>query len=122
MDWLKFLMIEESMEEVAGRKTESTLEEWGKHHNLLGIGCRDVFPSSRTPLEHGAIREKAICNYFANFALICNGLLKKVWMWSGHGGGRSFVMAKDWSSVDWGSVQMMESAMRRKRNGGGESG
>jgi hypothetical protein len=55
-------MIEEFAKNVIGRKAKSTVEELGKHHNLLGIGCWDVFYYSRTPLEHGLIRVKMIFN------------------------------------------------------------
>jgi hypothetical protein len=55
-------MIEEFAKKVTGRKAKSTVEELGKRHNLLGIGCWDVFSCSRTPLEHGLIREKMIFN------------------------------------------------------------
>jgi hypothetical protein len=86
-------MLKKSPLEVIGRKAESTLEERAKHHNLICVGCWDVFPSSRTPLEHDTIWDKAICNKFANFTLIRNGLLKKVQ--SGHGGRRNFFMTKN---------------------------
>jgi hypothetical protein len=73
-------MLKESPQEIACQKAESALEEGGKHHNLICVRCWDVFSSKRTPLEHGTIQEKEICNKFVNFALIHNGLLKKVWV------------------------------------------
>jgi hypothetical protein len=61
MNQFNFLMLEESAQKIASRKAKSTLEG-GKHHDLIRIGCWDIFPSSRTPLEHGVIREKVVCN------------------------------------------------------------
>jgi hypothetical protein len=80
-------MLKESLQEVVGQKAESVLEG-GKHHSLVCVRCWDVFSSSRLPLEHGVIWEKAICNKFVNFSFIRNGLLKKVWVRGGHGGRR----------------------------------
>jgi hypothetical protein len=48
------------MKEVAGRVPESSLEERGKHHHLLRIGCGDVLPFSKSPLEHDTIWEKEV--------------------------------------------------------------
>jgi hypothetical protein len=53
-------MLEKAMKEVMGREPESPLEERRKHHNLLRIGCWDVLPFSRSPLEHGMIQEKVV--------------------------------------------------------------
>jgi hypothetical protein len=61
MNQFNFLMLEESAQKIASRKAKSTLEG-GKHHDLIRIGCWDIFPSSMTPLEHGVIREKVVCN------------------------------------------------------------
>jgi hypothetical protein len=55
-------MLEEFVQEIASRKDEPALEEGEKHHNFIRIVCRDVFPYSRSPLEHDTIWEKAICN------------------------------------------------------------
>jgi hypothetical protein len=41
---------------------ESPPEERGKHPNFYRIGCWDVLPFSRSPLEHNVIREKVILN------------------------------------------------------------
>jgi hypothetical protein len=48
------------LKEVRRREPESLLKNGGEHHDFLGIGCRDVLPSGRLPLEHAAIREKVI--------------------------------------------------------------
>jgi hypothetical protein len=77
-------MLEKSTQEIASREPESLLEEWGEHHNFLGIGCRDVLPSGRLPLEHEAIREKVILNQLEDLAFIHNRLLEHVWVGSGH--------------------------------------
>jgi hypothetical protein len=104
-------MLKESPQEVIGRKTKSTLEEERKHHNLICVGCWDVFSSSRTPLEHGTIQEKAICNKFVNFVLIRNGLFKKVWVQGNHGGRRK-VCGK---GLELCSTALIEEAHRRWR-------
>jgi hypothetical protein len=57
MDKFDSVMIEESTEEVASRKAESTLEEGGEHHNLIRIGCWDVFPHGKMPLQHRVVWE-----------------------------------------------------------------
>jgi hypothetical protein len=55
-------MAGKAAEEVTGRKAKSTLEEGGEHHNLFSVGCWDVLPFGRPPLEHCVIREEAILN------------------------------------------------------------
>jgi hypothetical protein len=68
------------MEEIASGEAKSVLEEREKHHNLSHIGCRNVFSSSGMPLQHDAIGEKVIRSKFADFAFICNGRLKNLWV------------------------------------------
>jgi hypothetical protein len=80
MDYFDLVGIKESVEDVAGRKAKSALEERGKHHHLGRIGCRNAFSSSRMPLQLGVIGEKVICSDFADFTFIHDGQLKKVWM------------------------------------------
>jgi hypothetical protein len=70
MDKFDSVMIEESAEKVSSRKAESVLEEGGEHHNLICIECWDVFPNSRTPVQHRAVREKVIHNELADFNII----------------------------------------------------
>jgi Fe2+ or Zn2+ uptake regulation protein len=48
-------VVKEFTEEIAGREAESALEKGGKHHNLICIGCGEVFAGGRTPLQHDAI-------------------------------------------------------------------
>jgi hypothetical protein len=69
-------MIKEATEETAVGEAKSVLEEGRQHHNLVGIGCRDVFPFCRPPLEHLAIRKKVIFDQLEDFALICGGFLE----------------------------------------------
>jgi hypothetical protein len=78
-------VVKESAEEITSREAESTLKGGGKHHNLIRIGCWDVFPGGKTPLQHGAVWEKVICNKFENLAFIHDGWLKQVWVRGGHG-------------------------------------
>jgi hypothetical protein len=87
MDQLNFVIVKEQAEEVAGWEAKSMLEEGGEHHNLIRIGCWDVFPSGRTSLQHRAVQEKVIRNKLAVFTLIHDGWLEKVWMRGGHGWG-----------------------------------
>jgi hypothetical protein len=53
-------VIKESAQEIVGWEAKSVLKERGKHHNLLFVGCWDVFPDGRMPLKHDAIREKVV--------------------------------------------------------------
>jgi hypothetical protein len=48
-------MIKKTVEEVASRESKSASEERGEHHDLICIGCQNVFPGGRTPLQHGAV-------------------------------------------------------------------
>jgi hypothetical protein len=66
--------------EVTSREAKSVLEERGKHHNLCHIGCRNVFSSSGTPLQHDAIGQKVIRNEFVDFVSTCDRWMKKVRM------------------------------------------
>jgi hypothetical protein len=69
MNEFNLVVTKESAEKVTGRKAKSTLEERRKHHNLGGIGCRNIFSSNGTPLEHGTIREEMIRDQFADLTL-----------------------------------------------------
>jgi hypothetical protein len=44
------IRIKESTKEIVGREAKSGLEEGGEHHNLICIGCGEVFAGGRTPL------------------------------------------------------------------------
>jgi hypothetical protein len=52
--------MQKAAEEFAGGKAESTLEKRSQHHNVFDIGCWDVFPFHRPPLEHGTVGEKVV--------------------------------------------------------------
>jgi hypothetical protein len=58
MDQLDLLVIKESVQEITDREAKSVLKERRKHHNILCVGCWDVFHDGRMPLKHSAIREK----------------------------------------------------------------
>jgi hypothetical protein len=62
MDYLNPVVFKESAQEVASQENKSPVEEGGKHHNLIGIGCRDILPCSRSPTKHSTIREKVVLN------------------------------------------------------------
>jgi hypothetical protein len=81
-------VLKESVQEVTCQESKSPLEEGGEHHSFVGIGCREVYPYGRPPLEHNTIWEKVILNKFENLAFIRSWLLGHVRMGSGHGGGR----------------------------------
>jgi hypothetical protein len=78
MDEFNLIVIKESVEEVTSREAKSVLEEGRENHNLSHIGCRHIFPISRTPLQDGAVREKVIHNKLADFTFIHDGWLKKM--------------------------------------------
>jgi hypothetical protein len=85
MDEFDSVVIKESAEEVASREAKSALEEGREHNNLCRIGCRNIFPDGRMPLQNCAVWEKVIHNKLVDFTLIRDGRLKKVWMQGGHG-------------------------------------
>jgi hypothetical protein len=84
VDQFNLVVIKEFVEEVTGREAKSTLEG-RKHHNLGRIGCRNVFPDGRMPMQNCAVREKMIRGKLAVFILIHDGCLEKVWVRGGHG-------------------------------------
>jgi hypothetical protein len=79
------VVVKEYAEEIISREPESALEEGGEHHNLICIGCGEVFTGSRMPFQHGVIRKKVICNEHTNLAFICNGPLEQIQVRDGHG-------------------------------------
>jgi hypothetical protein len=87
MQSLNLIMVEKTAEEVIGGKTKS-MQEGGEHHNFLSVGCWDVLPFGRPPLEHCTIRVEAILNQFEDFAFICDRVLKHFWVGGGHGKGK----------------------------------
>jgi hypothetical protein len=58
MDKLYLIVVEKFVEEIASRESKPALEERGKHHNFIRIGCGNVFSSGGLPLQHGTVREK----------------------------------------------------------------
>jgi Fe2+ or Zn2+ uptake regulation protein len=66
-------VVKESAYEIAGREAKSMLEEEGEHHNLICIGCGEVFTDGTVPLQHDVIWEKVICNELVNLTFICGG-------------------------------------------------
>jgi hypothetical protein len=85
LDKFDSIMIEESMEKVISRKAESAMEEGGEHHNIICVGCWDVFPGGRTTLQYCAVREKVIRNELVDIIISHDGWLEKVWMRWGEG-------------------------------------
>jgi hypothetical protein len=49
------IVVQESTKEIADWEIEPTLEEGGKHDNLICIGCRDVLTGGKVPLQHLAV-------------------------------------------------------------------
>jgi hypothetical protein len=87
MDEFNLVVIKESMEEITGREAKSALKEEREHHNLYRIGCQNVFPGSRTPLQDDAVWKKMIRNKLADFTFICNRWLEKIRVRGNHRGG-----------------------------------
>jgi hypothetical protein len=84
MNEFNLVLIKESTENVVGREAKSALEEGREHHNLSCIGCRNIFPSGRTPLQDGAVQEKMVCIKLADFTFIHDGRLEKMRVQGGH--------------------------------------
>jgi hypothetical protein len=80
-------VIKEFVEEIAGREAKFVLEEGREHHNLSRIGCRNVFPDGRMPLQDGAVQEKVIPNKLVDFTFIRERRLEMMWVRGGHRGG-----------------------------------
>jgi hypothetical protein len=62
-------VIKESTEEFIDQNTKPALEEGGEHHNLIGVGCWDIFSYGRAPLQHYAIWEEVIHDELADLIL-----------------------------------------------------
>jgi hypothetical protein len=58
MDRFNLVVMEEDVEEIAGRESKSSLEKGGQHHNLFGMRGEDFFILGRPPLNHDTVREK----------------------------------------------------------------
>jgi hypothetical protein len=58
MDKLHLIVVKKFTEEITSRESKPTLEERGKHHNFIRIGCGDVFFGGGSPLQHGTVRKK----------------------------------------------------------------
>jgi hypothetical protein len=71
MDKLYLIVVEKSMEKIASRESKPMLEERGKHHNFVHIGCGNVFSGSGSPLQHGMVGKKIVRNKCANLFFIC---------------------------------------------------
>jgi hypothetical protein len=84
MDKLYLIVVEKSAEEIASKDSKPTLEERGKHHNSIRIGCENVFSSDGLQLQHGSVREKIVRNKFANFFFIYDGRVEEVGMRGGY--------------------------------------
>jgi hypothetical protein len=110
MDYFKLVVIKESAEEITGWEAESTLKG-GKHHNFIRIGFTKIFTSGRAPLQHGVLREKVVRDEFADLTFICDGWLKQMLVWGGHGWEEALLRR---------GINMSEETeiTRKKRNGG----
>jgi hypothetical protein len=78
-------MIKKTVEEVVSWESKSALEERREHHNLIHIGCWNVFPNGRKPLQHSAVQEKVVCIQLADLTSIYDGPLEQVRVRGGHG-------------------------------------
>jgi hypothetical protein len=52
MDKLYLTPVKKSSEVVIGRESKSALEERREHHNLINIGCGNIFSGGGAPLQH----------------------------------------------------------------------
>jgi hypothetical protein len=84
MDEFNLVVIKESVEEIAGREAKSALEEGREQHNLSRIGCRNVFPGGRTPLQDSVVWERVIFNELVDFTFIRDRRLEKMRVQGGH--------------------------------------
>jgi hypothetical protein len=50
MDKLYLIVVEKFTEKIVSRESKPALEERGKHHNFIRIGCGNVFADGRPPL------------------------------------------------------------------------
>jgi hypothetical protein len=80
MDKLYLIVVKMSLEEVAGRDPKPALEERREHHNLIHIGCGNIFSGGGAPMQHDPIKEERTHNKFANFFFICDGHLREMRM------------------------------------------
>jgi hypothetical protein len=112
MKKLYLIVVKKSLEEVTSRESKPALEERREHHNLIHIGCENIFFGGGAPLQHGSIGEDRIHNKFANFFFIRDKCLKEMRMRSCH----------------WRSEGVRRHGMRTKaqaeiaKNFGGENG
>jgi hypothetical protein len=71
------------------------LEEGRKHHNLVRVGCKNVFAGSGTTLLHDTFREKVVRNKLANLTFIHNRQLEQMWVRGGHGWEEASLQARN---------------------------
>jgi hypothetical protein len=79
MDKLYLIVVKKFSEEVTGRESKPALDERREHHNLIRIGCGNIFSGSGAPLQHGPIRGERT-HMFATFFFIHDGHLKEMRM------------------------------------------
>jgi hypothetical protein len=70
---LDLVMMKETKNKFTGGKSKSAGEEGKKHHNLISIGCGDVFPFRQSPLGHLMVRKKSIGDQFEDLILTRGG-------------------------------------------------
>jgi hypothetical protein len=58
VDKLNLEMIEQAVKEIAGRESESVLEEWFRDYDFFGIGGWDILILGQSPWEDGMRRKK----------------------------------------------------------------
>jgi hypothetical protein len=115
MDQLNFVVAKEPTEDIIDQEAKSMLEEGGKHDNLIRIGCWDVFPGGRTPLQHCAVPEKVIHDKLVDSILIHNGRLEKVRMLGGHSWGEGSQHHKVRASVKVGITGKLQKKWWRRK-------
>jgi hypothetical protein len=85
MNQFDLIVVEKVTEEFMSGETKSALEEGSQHHNLVGVGSRDIFILSRPPLENDTGGEKVILEKLEEPVFINGSGLEHFWERSNHG-------------------------------------
>jgi hypothetical protein len=88
MNQFNLVVVKKDAEEIVDQESKSALEEGGKHHDFVGVGCWNVLTVGRAPLQHLTVREKVARDELTDLAFIGDCWLQQVWVWGAHGKGR----------------------------------
>jgi hypothetical protein len=107
---LNLIMMEKAAKEFVGGETESSLEEGGQHHDLVGVRSGDFFILGWPPLEDGTVRKKMFLYSLDELILIDEGWFQLLRVRGRHGTGGGTLGEE--SSVQ---RKKMECAKREKK-------